>query len=47
MKLVKRLIVGEVKIYSLGNSELVAQATCTYSIPPKSIMNFKQNVVGS
>ena len=36
MKLGKRLIVGEVKIHSQGNSEPVAHATCTYSIPPKS-----------
>ena len=35
MKLGKRLIVGEVKILSQGNSEPVAHATCTYSIPPK------------
>ena len=36
MKLGKRLIVGEVKIHSQGNSEPVAHATCTYSIPTKS-----------
>ena len=36
MKLGKRLIVGEVKIKSQGNSDPVAPATCTYSIPPKS-----------
>lgn len=34
MKLGKRLIVGEVKIHSQGNSEPEAHATCTYSNPP-------------
>ena len=36
IKLGKRLIVGEIKIHSQGDSEPVAHATCTYSIPPKS-----------
>ena len=35
MKIGKRLVVGEVKIHSQGDSEPVAHATCTYSIPPK------------
>jgi len=34
MKLGKRLIVGETKIHSEGESELIAHATYTYSIPP-------------
>ena len=34
MKIGKRLVVGEVKILSQGDSEPVAHATCTYSIPP-------------
>ncbi|HWP27650.1 MAG TPA: PaaI family thioesterase [Xanthobacteraceae bacterium] len=34
MKLGKRLSVGEIKIRSEGNEELVAHATATYSIPP-------------
>ena len=34
MKLGKRLIVGEIIIHSQGDSEPVAHATCTYSIPP-------------
>ena len=37
MKMGKRLIVGEVIIYSQGDPEPVAHATCTYSIPPRSI----------
>ncbi|MBS1255476.1 MAG: hypothetical protein MAG581_01284 [Deltaproteobacteria bacterium] len=36
MKVGKRLIVGEVSIYSEDNPEPVAHATCTYSIPPES-----------
>jgi len=34
LKLGRRLAVAEVRIYSEGESELVAHATCTYSIPP-------------
>jgi uncharacterized protein (TIGR00369 family) len=37
MKVGKRLIVGEVIIYSQDDPEPVAHATCTYSIPPQSI----------
>ena len=37
MKMGKRLIVGEVIIYSQGDPEPVAHATCTYSIPPRTI----------
>ena len=36
MKVGKRLIVGEVSIYSEDDPEPVAHATCTYSVPPKS-----------
>lgn len=36
MKVGKRLIVGEVSIYSEDDPEPVAHATCTYSIPPES-----------
>ena len=36
MKVGKRLIVGEVIIYSQDDPEPVAHATCTYSIPPDS-----------
>ena len=35
IKLGKRLAVGEVSIYSRGESDLVAHATGTYSIPPR------------
>ena len=34
-KLGTKLAVGEVHIYSEGSSDLVAHATCTYSIPPR------------
>ncbi|MEJ0076622.1 MAG: PaaI family thioesterase [Alphaproteobacteria bacterium] len=34
IKLGKRLAVGEVRIYSEGEDEMVAHATATYSIPP-------------
>ena len=34
MKVGKRLIVGEVSIYSEDDSEPVAHATSTYSVPP-------------
>ena len=34
MKVGKRLIVGEVSIYSENDPEIVAHATCTYSVPP-------------
>ncbi len=36
MKVGKRLIVGEVSIYSEDDPEPVAHATCTYSVPPES-----------
>jgi uncharacterized protein (TIGR00369 family) len=36
LKLGKRLAVGEVAMYSLGDTELVAHATVTYSIPRAS-----------
>ncbi len=36
MKVGKRLIVGEVIIYSENDPEPVAHATCTYSLPRKS-----------
>ena len=35
LKLGKRLAVGEITMYSEGNDEAVAHATCTYSIPDK------------
>ena len=37
IKVGKRLIVGEVIIYSQDDPEPVAHAICTYSIPPQSI----------
>ena len=37
MKVGKRLIVGEVIIYSQDDPEPVAHAICTFSIPPQSI----------
>ena len=37
MKVGKRLIVGEVLIYSENDPEPVAHATCTYSLPTKSL----------
>jgi len=37
MKVGKRLIVGEVIIYSDDDTDPVAHATCTYSIPPEPI----------
>lgn len=33
LKLGKRLAVGEISIYSEGHDDVVAHATCTYSIP--------------
>ena len=39
MKVGKRLIVGEVSIYSEDDLEPVAHATCTYSIPPGSFQS--------
>jgi uncharacterized protein (TIGR00369 family) len=36
MKLGKRLAVGEVALYSAGESDMVAHATGTYSIPARS-----------
>ena len=35
IKVGKRLIVGEVSIYSEDDPEPVAHATCTYSVPPE------------
>ena len=43
MKVGKRLIVGEVIIYSQDDPEPVAHATCTYSIPPQSIQTKVQS----
>ncbi|SKA73784.1 uncharacterized domain 1-containing protein [Thiothrix eikelboomii] len=37
LKLGKRLVVGEVYIYSAGSSEPVAHAVGTYSIPPEAV----------
>ena len=37
MKVGKRLIVGDVIIYSENDPEPVAHATCTYSLPTKSL----------
>ena len=34
LKLGARLAVGEVSMYSEGKQDMVAHATCTYSIPP-------------
>lgn len=34
LKLGSRLAIGDVRIYSKGSSDVVAHATCTYSIPP-------------
>jgi uncharacterized protein (TIGR00369 family) len=39
IKLGKRLAVGEVGIRSDGEDELVAHATCTYSIPTQRLNN--------
>jgi len=36
MKVGKRLIVGQVSIYSEDDPEPVAHATCTYSVPPEN-----------
>jgi uncharacterized protein (TIGR00369 family) len=35
LKVGKRLAVGEVTLYSEGETEPVAHVTCTYSIPPR------------
>ena len=35
----KRLIVGEVSIYSEDDPEPVAHATCTYSVPPENFQS--------
>ena len=37
MKVGKRLIVGEIIIYSVNDPEPVAHATCTYSLPTKTL----------
>lgn len=34
-KVGSRLALGEVRIFSEGKAEMVAHATCTYSIPPR------------
>ncbi len=34
IKLGKRLVVGDVEIFSEGGTEMVAHATATYSVPP-------------
>ena len=34
IKLGKRLAVGEVQLFSEGEDDMIAHATCTYSIPP-------------
>ena len=39
MKVGKRLIVGEVSIYSENDTQPVAHATCTYSVPPGSFQS--------
>ncbi|WP_290647884.1 PaaI family thioesterase [Aquisalimonas sp.] len=36
LKLGSRLAVGEVAMYADGEDEMVAHATCTYSIPPRA-----------
>ena len=43
IKVGKRLIVGEVIIYSQDEPEPVAHAICTYSIPPQSIQTKVQS----
>ena len=37
LKLGKRLVIGEVYIYSVGNAEPVAHVVGTYSIPPGAV----------
>jgi uncharacterized protein (TIGR00369 family) len=37
LKVGKRLAVGEVALYSEGETEPVAHVTCTYSIPPRKV----------
>ena len=39
MKVGKRLIVGEVSIFSEDDPEPVAHATCTYSVPPENLQS--------
>ena len=39
MKVGKRLIVGQVNIYSENDPEPVAHATCTYSVPPENFQS--------
>ncbi len=43
IKLGKRLAVGEVGIHSDGEDELVAHATCTYSIPAQRLNNTSES----
>ena len=38
LKLGKRLAVGEVEIYSVGEDEMVAHAVATYSLPPGTVI---------
>ncbi|RMF09270.1 MAG: PaaI family thioesterase, partial [Alphaproteobacteria bacterium] len=35
LKLGRRLAVGDVRLYSEGSSDVVAQANGTYSLPPR------------
>ena len=39
MKVGKRLIVGQVSIYSENDPKPVAHATCTYSVPPENFQS--------
>jgi uncharacterized protein (TIGR00369 family) len=45
IKLGKRLAVGEVSLYSDGESEMVAHATGTYSIPSRGDAGLRQSEV--
>ena len=40
LKVGKRLVFGEVLLFSDGQNEPVAHVTCTYSIPPQKITSF-------
>ena len=39
MKVGRRLIVGQVSIYSENDPKPVAHATCTYSVPPENLQS--------
>lgn len=41
LKLGQRLAVGEALIYSKQSPQAIAQATCTYSIPPKKHWSYR------